>query len=200
MAQETFAQALRAERDRASLSLRRLAETAGVNPGYVSRLEAAQITPQLPNVLQLADALAEAASDRAPATRERIRTRLATAAGHIPSGKGAIADLKDRFEALLKERGLDVRQIAVALDSVSMATMRSVLNGDERLEIARPGEPGGATVASLPGEEIVVLPPTEHQFPAGPHASITVRLPLTRQQRQQVTLIAQLLRSILSSN
>ena len=127
--------------------------------------------------------------------QEQLRDRLASAAQHVPIGKAAISDIKQKFAELLESRGLQPEQIQAALETVSLPTMHRVISGKEPLQIASLSNPFARLNFD---QEVVILPESVHHFPAGPRAAIEVKGPMTREQRQQTTLIAQLLRSVLT--
>lgn len=195
---EPFSKALRAERKRAGLSLRQLAEAAGCNPGYLSRLESGQITPKPPNLVAIADGLARAhGGDTAPALMA-VLTRLGTAADSLSESRAAVANLKSAFANRLGEAGLDPDHIDDALRSVPVARMRGVLSGTEPLEIRRATAAEMDATLSSARPDVVVLGPRDEIIAAGPSAKITVTTKLTASQRKQINLVAQLLETIIA--
>lgn len=196
MAHEQFAAALRAERETVGLSLRGLADAAGLNPGYLSRLEAGQITPQEENLVKLADALAMAVDNRA-ATRETFRARLSEAAGRLPRRGAATDQVRQEFASRLRMEGLGDLQVQVALENVSVPTMVRVLKGEEPLEILPVNRLHDPDAVLNLDQEVVVIPDSTHDIRAGTRASIHVTGPMSIRQKEQVRLIAKLLASVL---
>jgi hypothetical protein len=198
----TFKEVFTDERKKlADRPLRWLAAQANIDPGYLSRVTTGKVTPRLENITRIVDALAKA-QGLDDAARDALWKRLADAAMATPNrhNTGEIQEIKDRFEARLRQEPLlspkDVRE---ALESVSLQTMLRVLTGLEELTVRRtnPGELAhGHDVA---GEEVVVLGRLEEKLAAGPRAVITVTGPLTAVQREQLDLVRQLVRSILAS-
>lgn len=183
------------ERTRLGLSLRQLAQLAGLNPGYVYRLESNVVTPKEENLLKLADALATA-DDKTPQTRERYRRELAEAAGKLQSDPDGVSAIKSDFAARLRAEGLPKKAIDVALREVSLPTMARVLKGEEPLLIDREGNPALLAAAQERGEEVVVIPKAEHEFRAGDRAVINVSGALSPEQQEQLRLLARVVQSI----
>ena len=98
-----FAEALRACRESARVSQSRLAEAAGFDHSYVSRLESGQRAPTREAVIKLADALGLSAEQR---------DSLLTAAGFMPQrGESLLADepvLSEVFQLLQSQEVPDV--------------------------------------------------------------------------------------------
>jgi transcriptional regulator with XRE-family HTH domain len=190
-----FGKVLAKERRRLGLSLRKLAEAASLNPGYVSRLENGAVTPEGENLLKLADALAKTA-DPDPAKRGPYRIKLAIAAGREPQQLEEIAAIKEAFTARLKREGLPERAIEPALKSVSLAAMARVVNGEESLMFNLSGNSELAEQARSRGEEVVIIPRAEHEFSAGDRAEIRVKDILKPEQQEQLRIIARLIKNI----
>jgi transcriptional regulator with XRE-family HTH domain len=192
---QNFAACLKNERQRCGLSLRQLAEKAGLNPGYLSRLESAEVTPLEKNVLKIADALAMSVDDRLE-TRERFRKKLAEVAGRGPNSQHKVEKIRHQFSERLAKEGLQEKQIASALKSVSVLTMARVVRGEEPLEIRPFDRIIDFDVRRNRDQETVVIPDFEHNFKAGDRASITVKGALRPEQQTQIRLIAKLIRNI----
>jgi transcriptional regulator with XRE-family HTH domain len=192
---KSFGGLLRAERKRAGLTLRQLAEAANLNPGYVSRLENGAVVPEAENLLKLADALA-GKGDPDPANRGQYRIKLAAAAGRQPQELEKIAAIKEAFAARLKLEGLPENAIEPALKNISLKAMARVVDGEEALVLGLPGNSELAEKARSRGEEVVVIPMAEHDFRAGDRAEIRVKGVLKPEQQGQLRIIAQLIQSI----
>lgn len=190
-----FGDLVKVERTRKGLSLRQLAQLAGLNPGYVYRLESNAVTPKEENLLKLADALATA-GDKTPQTRERYRRELAEAAGKLQTDPDGVSAIKSDFAARLKAEGLAKAAIDVALEAVSLPTMVRVLRGEEPLSIDRTGNPALLVAAQGRGEDVVVIPKAEHEFRAGDRAVINVSGALSPEQQEQLRLLARVVQSI----
>jgi transcriptional regulator with XRE-family HTH domain len=190
-----FGDLVKAERSRKGLSLRQLAQLAGLNPGYVYRLESNAVTPKEGNLLKLADALATA-GDKTPQTRERYRRELAEAAKKLASDPEEVSAIRTDFAARLKAEGLSESAIDVALEAVSLPTMVRVLKGEEPLSIDREGNPALLAAAQERGEEVVIIPKAEHEFRAGDRAAIHVSGALSPEQQEQLRLLARVIQSI----
>ena len=195
MDRESFGMLLREEREALDWSLRRLAEEANLNPGYVSRLEYGRVVPEEKNLLQLADALAKGV-DGSQETRERYRIKLANAAGRQPTDPKEVARIKEAFAAKLRLEGLPDSAIESALHSVSLMTMSRVVDGLEELMLGHAGDIQLVESARLRGEEVVVIPTAEHEFRAGDRAEIRVKGVLKPEQQDQLRIVARLIQSI----
>ena len=183
------------ERTRLGLSLRQLAQLAGLNPGYVYRLQSNAVIPKEENLLKLADALA-AADDNTPKTREKYRRKLAEVAEKIPTNPDEVAAIKTDFASRLKAEGLHKKAIDVAVKEVSLPTMVRVLKGEEPLLIDHEGNPALLAAAQERGEEVVTIPKAEHEFRAGDRAAIHVSGALSPEQQEQLRLLARVVQSI----
>lgn len=196
MPKETFGSLLTRERESLGFSIRKLAGLAGLNPGYLSRLEAGKITPQEENLIKLADVFGVAAG-QGQAARETYRRRFADAAGRVPKKAEQISKIKDEFEAILKLEGLAKAEIQSALEAVSLPTMIRVIRGEEPLTIMRHGDPRASAAAIRDREdEIVVIAQHESEFKAGSRASIRIMGALGPEQQAQIRIIAKLIESI----
>jgi len=195
-AQPAFHDLLRAERERAGLSLRELAQRCRINPGSLSRIEAGQSTPRIGTAIQLAEGIA-AARGNDPALRERLVLRLVQGTGRLPPGEGSPQTIRARFRERLVGEGLDDARIAKTMQSVDLGTMLRVVRGEEALETRHASE------LSRPGhginlnQQIVTLDAAPLRFRAGVRAVIEVSGPLTNAQREQVKLVSELLRTLL---
>jgi transcriptional regulator with XRE-family HTH domain len=198
MAKKGFGKKLQTKRLELGLSLRELSEATGLNRGYLSRLEAEQITPRGDNLVKLADALALAKDERA-STRESYRSKLAEAAGHR-SRSGMTADRVRRdFASRLRKEGLSETQIEAALKGVSEPTMIRVLSGEEALEILPLRSLTDPNAMLNLDQEVVLIPESEQRFEAGERAAVVVQGSLTQTQKTQLRTIAKLIQSIVGS-
>lgn len=197
--QVPFHELLRSERERAGLSLRRLAERAGQNPGSLSRMEAGTLTPRLPTLLRLAETLAaERGFDTAH--RDVLIGKFLHAAERSTNAEQTLQDVRDRFAAMLRERNLGAEQIDAALTDVTPSTMARVVRGEEPLDIHYATELANPNHRINLNQEVVVLPLRTLSFPAGPRARITIDGELTASQQQQVRLAAKLIASLLNED
>lgn len=197
---KSYAEVLSEERIGAGLSLRQLGEVAGLDHGYLSRIESGDIKrPRRTNVIRLADAIARHTDpDQRVATQERLRSRLLRAAGLAESSQPIITDVKRRFAARLREEDLQEHQIEAALNRVTIATMQRVLSGEEPIEKYPLSALHDPEAKLNFDQETVVLPGYEETIQAGQGASIRVTFKLTPTQRAQLTTIARLIGQIVS--
>ena len=195
MDKQSFGELLREERDALKWSLRKLANAANLNPGYVSRLEKGRVIPEEKNLLQLADALAKGV-DSSQETREKYRAKLANAAGRRPTDPEEVARIKEAFAARLRLKGFPDSGIESAIQSVSLMTMSRVADGFEGLTFGHAGDVQLAESARRRGEEVVVIPMAEHDFRAGDRAEIRVKGVLAPEQQEQLRLLARVVQSI----
>lgn len=197
--QVPFHELLRSERERAGLSLRRLAERAGQNPGSLSRMEAGTLTPRLPTLLRLAEAVA-AERGLDTSQRDALIGKFLHAAERSTNAEQTLQDVRDRFAAMLRERKLGAEQIDAALTDVTPSTMARVVRGEEPLDIHYATELANPNHGINLNQEVVVLPLRTLSFPAGPRARITIDGELTASQQQQVRLAAKLIASLLNED
>jgi transcriptional regulator with XRE-family HTH domain len=198
MSNKEFGKMLRDKRMELGLSLRELSESTGLNRGYLSRLEADQITPRVDNLVKLADALALAKDERA-STRESYRSTLAEAAGHRSTSGMAADRVRRDFAVRLGKEGLNDTQIEAALKGVSEPTMIRVLSGEEALEILPLRSLKDPDAMLNLDQEVVLIPESEQRLEAGERAAIMVQGSLTRTQKTQLRTIAKLIQSIVGS-
>lgn len=139
------------------ISLRNLAESADMDPAYLSRLETGKVgLPRQETLERLATALCELKGLSAEQCAQ-LKRELLVKAGYMPGQEDLIDDLGERFAHRLREEGLPEYAIDEAVAKVPLATMRAVLLGEERLEI------GGLTSTDFrlpplePGEQMVAL-------------------------------------------
>lgn len=132
---QPFGEVLRGMRDVRGISMRSLADSAGMDPGYLSRLENGKTgAPKLDTVKKLAAALCNE-QQLEESECERLTRQLLVSANHLQTREELIDDLGDRFSARLRDEGFPEDKIDEALARVPMATMRKVLLGEENLEI-----------------------------------------------------------------
>jgi len=135
MTTQTFGEYLRAIRENKEITLRALAEAAEMDPAYLSRLENGKSgLPKQETVEKLALALC-AKQQLGRDDCDRLKRQLLVKSGHLQDQEGLIDDLAERFADRLRDAGFPEDNIDEALAKVSLSTMRSVLLGEEKLEI-----------------------------------------------------------------
>jgi|TARA_B100000959_G_scaffold265040_1_gene306140 transcriptional regulator with XRE-family HTH domain len=157
MEEMLFGKYLRKIREAKQISLRSLAESAEMDPAYLSRLENGKSgAPKLETVEKLASALCEqqglSMEDCSSLTR-----RLLVKAGHLQDQEDLIDDLTERFATRLRDEGFPEENIDEALTRISLPTMRAVLLGKEKLEIGSVGSYSNVELRERKdaGEEVV---------------------------------------------
>lgn len=152
-----FGETLRELREARDISLRALADAAGMDPAYLSRIENGKTgVPKKATVERLARALCEQ-QDLFGEECKQLERQLLGAADHLQSREDLIDDLADRFGARLREQGFPENLIDDALARVPLATMRKVLLGEEKLEIGHAADytPEQIRARREAGEEVV---------------------------------------------
>ncbi len=135
MTTQTFGEYLRAIREGKEITLRALAEAAEMDPAYLSRLENGKSgLPKQETVKKLALALCEK-QQLGKDDCDRLKRQLLVKSGHLQDQEGLLDDLAERFAERLRDAGFAEGNIDEALARVSLSTMRSVLLGEEKLEI-----------------------------------------------------------------
>ena len=140
MQKQSFGEILREAREARGISMRGLATAADMDPAYLSRLENGKTgDPKQETVEKLGQALCGEA-DLDAGDCEKLNRRLLVAAGHLQPKEDLLDDLEDRFAARLRDEGFPESHIDSALARIPLATMRKVMLGEEKLEIASWGD------------------------------------------------------------
>lgn len=159
MNQQPLGILLRELREESGVSMRSLAISVDMDPAYLSRMENGKSgEPKAETVERLADALCEV-KQLPPMECRRLKRRLLEAAGHIPDREAQIDDLAEGFAARLRDQGFSEQMVDDVLARVALPTMRAILLGKERLEVALAGSYSPKEIAALrrAGEQVIDL-------------------------------------------